>query len=312
MNTETRGTLLVVDDDGMNRELLSRRLRREGFEVLVADGARDALTQMMRQRVDMVLLDVMMPQIDGFDTLRMLRRRYSRLDLPVMMVSARSSTEDMLEALSLGANDYATKPIDFPVLLARIEAHMGVVRRDPLTGLPDRAIFTAQLDANLEQARRKNQQVAVIAIDLDFFKLINDTRGHDAGDTLLRQVARRLSDILGPERPVSRLGGDEFLAQIPEIDGITGVTSVVEGIVGALYEPFHLGESELELTASLGIAIYPGDGQTSAELLSNADTAMWRAKRQRNAYRFYEAASNEDLLERRARAGTDPVDRATA
>lgn len=124
--------VLVVDDHEMNRDMLSRRLRREGYRVTVAAGAREALDVMASQPVDLLLLDIMMPEISGLEVLEGLRRERSLADLPVLMVTARDGTEDVVRALELGANDYVTKPVDFPVLLARVRTHLGLRRLSQL------------------------------------------------------------------------------------------------------------------------------------------------------------------------------------
>src|SRR5688572_12439101 len=139
-------TLLVVDDDAMNRDVLSRRLVRSGYKVLTAEGGEQALDLVNGHRFDAVLLDVMMPGMSGVETLRRLRQSRSMSELPVIMVTANSRSEDVVQALDLGANDYVTKPIDFPIALARIKTQVTARRADPLTGLPNRTIFMDRVD----------------------------------------------------------------------------------------------------------------------------------------------------------------------
>src|SRR5260221_13274055 len=136
--THHNATLLLVDDDAMNRDALSRRLSRTGYTVLTAENGPDALEIVNAHRVDAVLLDVMMPGMSGIETLRHLRQTRSVAELPVIMVTAKDGSEDIVEALDLGANDYVTKPIDFSVALARIRSQVMARRADPLTGLPNR------------------------------------------------------------------------------------------------------------------------------------------------------------------------------
>src|SRR5687767_7123935 len=139
-------TLLLVDDDAMNRDALARRLSRSGYKVLTADSGSAALRMIREERIDAVLLDVMMPGMSGLETLRQLRRVRSVADLPVIMVTAKDESDDVVEALDLGANDYVTKPIDFAVALARIRAQVNTRRADPLTGLPNRVLFMDRLE----------------------------------------------------------------------------------------------------------------------------------------------------------------------
>ena len=139
-------TLLVVDDEPLNRDVLQRRLERVGYRVLTADSGPAALAIAAAQRVDLVLLDVMMPGMDGIETLRQLRQSRSVSELPVIMVTAKDSTEDVVEALDAGANDYITKPVDFAVAQARIRTQLTARRADPLTGLPNRLLFMDRLN----------------------------------------------------------------------------------------------------------------------------------------------------------------------
>src|SRR6185436_17281605 len=143
--SQPNATLLLVDDDAMNRDALSRRLTRTGYKVLTAESGADALGMIKTHRIDAVLLDVMMPGMSGLETLRSLRLSRSVSDLPVIMVTAKDGSDDVVEALDLGANDYVTKPIDYAVALARIRAQVMSRRSDPLTGLPNRLLFLERL-----------------------------------------------------------------------------------------------------------------------------------------------------------------------
>src|SRR5260221_1062287 len=124
MNNSAQGKLLVVDDNEMNRDMLSRRLKREGYTVLVAEDGQQALDLIKSQKFDLILLDIMMPGLSGFDMLPMIRETHSLADLPIIMATAKDESVDIVEGLKLGANDYVTKPIDFPVLLARLQIHL--------------------------------------------------------------------------------------------------------------------------------------------------------------------------------------------
>src|SRR5688572_12494687 len=167
----------------MNRDALSRRLARRGYTVLTAESGASALEMIGAHRVDAVLLDVMMPGMSGLETLRRLREARSVSDLPVIMVTAKDRSEDVVQALDLGANDYVTKPIDFPIALARIKTQVTARRADPLTGLPNRTIFMDQLDRLIARpGAQRAETFAVYFVDVDRFKLINDSLGHLGGD----------------------------------------------------------------------------------------------------------------------------------
>jgi diguanylate cyclase (GGDEF)-like protein len=180
---------------------------------------------------------------------------------------------------------------------------------DALTGLPNRALFHDRLNLALAQASRNQQILALIFLDLDRFKTINDTLGHTIGDRLLQEIAKRLigclrkSDTISrfgsDECIISRLGGDEFTILLPKIDQLEDAAKIAQRILDTLKPPFHLDGHELHITTSLGIAIYPTDGQDAQTLLKNADAAMYRAKEWgRNSYRFYTSTMNAKALER--------------
>jgi diguanylate cyclase (GGDEF)-like protein/PAS domain S-box-containing protein len=161
---------------------------------------------------------------------------------------------------------------------------------DALTNLPNRFLFQDHVELALAQASRNGRQVAIMFLDLDHFKTINDTLGHRAGDTLLTEVAQRLTDCLRAGDTLSRFGGDEFNAVLPDIENGNAAASVAEKFVAVLSTPFFIEDRELMITTSIGIAIYPQDGNNLEQLTHAADSAMFRAKEQgRNAYRFYQA-----------------------
>jgi len=170
---------------------------------------------------------------------------------------------------------------------------------DALTGLPNRRLFQDRLSLALPQMRRHQQQLAVMFIDLDLFKRINDTLGHDVGDEVLIEMAKRLKACVRESDTVSRMGGDEFTILQPEIKDPSNSLQLASRIVASLREPFISGDRELYVTSSVGIAIFPDDGETSEELTKNADTAMYRAKELgRNNYQLYTDAMNAASVER--------------
>ena len=172
---------------------------------------------------------------------------------------------------------------------------------DALTGLPNRSAFSELLNAARESARRHGRALAVMFVDLDRFKVINDTLGHEAGDAVLCEAARRLRHTLRASDVVARLGGDEFVVMIPELDSAAQAETTARKVLAALVAPMQIGARELALTASLGISLYPQDGEDEQALMKNADAAMYRAKEAgRNNYKFHHAASDRRSLERLA------------
>jgi diguanylate cyclase (GGDEF)-like protein/PAS domain S-box-containing protein len=174
-----------------------------------------------------------------------------------------------------------------------------LVHHDALTGLPNRTLLTEQLDRFLLRARRQNRQVIVLSIDIDRFKVVNDSLGHTMGDMLLQQLAQRLQDCMGDEGVLSRPGGDEFVVVLPNVAEIAAIIPQVERIVEGLRQTLYIGEMEFNLTASIGISVFPGDGRDRDTLIKNADVAMNYAKETgRNQYLFFTAELNAMVSER--------------
>jgi diguanylate cyclase (GGDEF)-like protein len=281
-------TLLLVDDDAMNRDALSRRLSRTGYTVLTAESGRDALNMIDTHRVDAVLLDVMMPGMSGIETLRHLRLTRSVSDLPVIMVTAKDSSEDVIEALDLGANDYVTKPIDYAVALARIRAQVTARRADPLTGLPNRVLFMERLNrVLLRNQTPASPPFAVLFLDVDRFKVINDSLGHVAGDELLVNIARRLesslrgSDTLARfdgDHTLARLGGDEFTILLDGVGDADQALAIADRLRSAVAQPFELQGRDVVTSISVGIVISADRYRRAEDMVRDADTAMYRAK----------------------------------
>jgi diguanylate cyclase (GGDEF)-like protein len=284
--TELYGTLLVVDDDAMNRDALSRRLTRTGYTVLTAETGAEALSIISQNRVDAVLLDVMMPGMSGIDTLRSLRQSRSVSDLPVIMVTAKDGSDDVVEALDLGANDYVTKPIDYAVALARIRAQVTARRADPLTGLPNRVLFMERINRFLG-VESAASGFAVLFIDVDRFKVINDSLGHGAGDELLSALATRLQQALrssdcvakGDDPTLARIGGDEFTILLTDIDSPAAAIAVAERLQTVAAQPFPVHGREIVTSLSIGVVMSAARYTRAEDMIRDADTAMYRAKR---------------------------------
>ena len=335
--------VLIVDDSKVIRAAIREILEIGNIQVTEACDGKEALKSIYDNLPDLVLLDSVMPELDGISVLKALRKSYSKIQLPIILVASQSSPREMVQALDLGANDYVTKPIDFDVLWARLtnqlmqkqaaeflrsaqhrlekeikqrtaelkasnqqlEKEIGVrllveerlqkqASYDELTGLPNRSLAADRLRQSLVKAKRHKLQPCVAFLDLDNFKYINDTFGHAAGDDLLREAARRLTRCARGSDTVARLGGDEFLL-ILEDDNKTkghlpesGVRQVAERIIESFAKAFVIEGQELNITPSIGFAIYPKDGEDSNELMRHADAAMYRSKNEgKNTYCFY-------------------------
>jgi diguanylate cyclase (GGDEF)-like protein/PAS domain S-box-containing protein len=432
------GRLLIVDDNEMNRDMLARRLERKGYVVGVAESAQQLLQRVQQDGADVVLLDIEMPDISGLEALKMLRQVYSPIELPVIMVTAKNQSEDIVKALDLGASDYLTKPVDFPVALARIATQLSLKRAqealreseeryalaaqgandglwdwnlltnivyfsprwksmlgyhegeigdqpeewldrvhdsdrervkdelaahregltphleceqrvlnkdgtfrwmltrglavrdpsgkatriagsqtditegkvtDPLTGLPNRLLFIDRLGRLIKRAkRRKDRLFAVLFLDLDGFKLINDSLGHLVGDQLLLAVSSRLEKSLrltdtvarlGETFTMARLGGDEFTVLLDDLKDLGDARVTADRLINVLTSPFLLGGKEVFTSASIGIALSNAAYENPEDMLRDADTAMYRAKSLGKArYEVFDADMRASLVAR--------------
>jgi diguanylate cyclase (GGDEF)-like protein len=286
--TTSMTTLLVVDDEPLNRDALQRRLARAGHHVLTAASGAEALHIAAAERVDLVLLDVMMPGMDGIETLRRLRQSRSIAELPVVMVTANDRSEDVVEALDAGANDYITKPVDFAVAQARIRTLLTARRADPLTGLPNRLLFMDRVNERITRSAAAGDfAYAVFFLDVDRFKVINDSLGHAAGDDLLNGIARRLELSLrstdtvarfSADCTLARLGGDEFTVLLAGVRNVVEARGVADRLVAAVSAPFHLQGRQVVVTISVGVVMGHPRYQRAEDMVRDADTAMYRAK----------------------------------
>jgi diguanylate cyclase (GGDEF)-like protein/PAS domain S-box-containing protein len=430
--------LLIVDDNEMNRDMLARRLARKGYGISVAENAHGLPERITKDAIDLVLLDVEMPEISGLDALKTLRDHFTPAELPIIMVTAKNQSDDIVRALEMGANDYLTKPIDFPVAVARIgtqvshkqaqealreseeryalaargsndglwdwnlttdvihfsprwkamlgyqeneigekpeewfsrihdadrtrvkeeiAAHLkggtphlesehrmlhkdGTFRwmlsrglavhapsgkatrmagsqtditegkvSDPLTGLPNRLLFTDRLGRLIKVGkRRKDHLFAVLFMDLDGFKMINDSMGHLVGDQLLVSVASRLEKCLrssdtvarlGETFTVARLGGDEFTVLLDDIKDPNDAKRAADRLMKALTAPFLLGGKEIFTSVSIGIALGNSAYEQPEDILRDADTAMYRAKSLGKArYELFDADMRASVMAR--------------
>ncbi|MBF0399435.1 MAG: diguanylate cyclase [Magnetococcales bacterium] len=306
--------ILVVDDDECILAILSRFLKKEGYDIIVAQDGQGAIDLFAQASPDLILLDVSMPFMDGFSACDTIRKLAGGARVPILMMTGLSDDESVDRAFEVGADDYVTKPVHWAVLRQRIRLFMerrkaeATIRYqatfDTLTDLPNRNLFMDRLERALSLARRNQEHLAVLFIDLDRFKEVNDSLGHAAGDALLRQVADRLKECVRRSDTVARMGGDEFTMILSSLSLPMDPEMVARKILSALSRPFDLHGHTATISGSVGIALFPQDSEAMEPLLKQADHAMYMAKRQgKNCYRFYSQITNLPLDDSRP-AGT--------
>ncbi|MDT4898038.1 MAG: hypothetical protein QOH25_3115 [Acidobacteriota bacterium] len=295
-------TILVADDEPVNRALIQRRLEREGYHVLTARNGSEAVEQALASLPDLVILDVMMPEMDGMDACRLIKETEATRDIPIIFLSARDETEMKVNGLSLGADDYISKPFEAEELIARVHVAIRLKRErdqlrnnaeeaslraalaqeramtDALTGLLNRYGLQHILARENAEARRYNRPFSCLLIDLDNFKTINDTYGHQTGDLTLQQVSGVLREAVRASDTVFRYGGEEFLVLLPETD-LDGAVALGQKIrASAALRDFGGGEHVFNLTLSAGAASLC-DNESGHDMIARADMALYHAKK---------------------------------
>jgi diguanylate cyclase (GGDEF)-like protein len=300
------GKILIADDEPGNRDILRRRLEFEGHQVVEAKNGLEVLAILNEQACDLVLLDIMMPEMDGFQTLAKIKSGVQWPELPVIMISALDELQSVVRCIEMGAEDYLSKPFNRVLLRARIgaslekkwlrdrerrktqeleealrlleqaQAQLAVqASQDALTGLANRR----SVDSHLALRSKRDTPFSVIYIDLNGFKKINDTYGHQAGDLLLKQVGERLGLAFRSTDIVGRWGGDEFVALVEASSAVarTHISRVAE----VFSKEFLISSGEVEqyvrINAAVGVAAWR-PGETVAEVLQRADAEMYEQK----------------------------------
>lgn len=312
MKTETVGNeaggfggnaplILVADDEPVNLALIKRRLEWEEYRVETAEDGGQAVEAARRTLPDLIILDVMMPVLDGLGACRLLKEDPATRDIPVIFLSALDDTDTKVRGLALGANDYVSKPFRVEELLARVSVAIRMKRErdrlrqraeelrrsaeaasemsmtDALTGLLNRYGLHRALQRELAEARRYERPLSCLLLDVDFFKEVNDTYGHAAGDTALSQAARVITESLRGSDVVCRYGGEEFLVLAPET-GAEGALALAEKIRLAFTSRlFGEGGRVFPLTLSVGVAQLD-PLESGNDMIARADEALYHAK----------------------------------
>lgn len=312
-NPQNNARVMIVDDDQTVIDLVRLFLEKAGYlHFITTTDPTAAFNIILDQHPDVILLDIKMPKVDGFDILIRLRAEPALKHVPVIILTSAIDTGTKLKALELGATDFLGKPLDSSELILRVRNTLAakayqdrLAYYDGLTGLPNRRTFMTRLERALSRAKHDGKYCVVLHINLDRFKQINDTLGHRAGDLLLKLVAQRLENCLRPDdliaksntyesvNNLSRIGGDEFTIFIPLIEKTDNARQVATRILSSLAKPCTIANQEIFLTSSIGIAVFPDDGEDLDTLIKHADIAMSHAKQQgKNTYQFYSAEIN--------------------
>ncbi|MEH2437743.1 MAG: EAL domain-containing protein [Nostoc sp.] len=340
--------ILIVDDMADNLRVLSSILTREGYSVRKALNWQMALTATQTVLPDLILLDIMMPEVDGYEICQTLKAWELTADIPVIFISALDDVFDKVKAFKVGGVDYITKPFEFQEVLVRVQNQLAlrsarleilklnvelenrvkqrtgelektlqklqeeinsrqklqsqlldIALHDSLTGLPNRVLFIRRLKNALNRAKEKSSyQFALLFLDCDRFKVINDSLGHLVGDELLIAIAYRLQACLIPIHTLARLGGDEFGILLENITDINMAIQVAEQILQQLSLAFKLSRYEVFMNASIGISWGNKDYDRPEYLLRDADTAMYRAKAQgRGKYHVFNPAMHQEAIQ---------------
>lgn len=293
--------ILVADDEPVNLALIKRRLEWEEYQIHTAQDGREAVEKARLLHPDLVILDVMMPILDGLQACRLLKDQEATRDIPIIFLSALDDTDTKINGLSLGANDYISKPFRVEELLARVAVAIRLKRErddlrrsaeesrrsaaaasemsmtDALTGLLNRYGLQRNLQQKLSESRRYGRALSCLLIDIDYFKRINDSHGHAAGDTALMQVGRVLTEAVRGSDVVCRYGGEEFLVLAPEtaLDGALALGEKIRHAAAArLYGD---GERVFEIRLSIGAAQLQ-EHESGHDMIARADVALYQAK----------------------------------
>ncbi len=296
-------SILIVDDEISNVQLLVQMLTDAGYKNISSTQDPHSVSALHRaNQYDLILLDLKMPGMDGFKVIESIRSNEDDDYLPVIVITAQP--DQKLRALQAGAKDFISKPFDLLEVKTRIQNMLevrllyrqlevknheleAIALHDVLTGLPNRRLLMDRLALAIAHARRNRQTMAVLFLDLDGFKQINDTLGHDVGDTVLKIVAGRLVATVRQVDTVARYGGDEFVIGLWDLTRDENLAKLMSKLLQVISQPFDIQGHNLSITMSIGVGLYPQHGEDGESLLKSADLALYEAKNLgKNNYRI--------------------------
>lgn len=283
----TSMTLMIVDDTRENIDVLRRTLARHGYKITVALSGEMALDLIPRLKPDLVLLDIMMPGMDGYEVCRRLKKDPEVSDIPIIFITAKGETEDVVKGFDVGAVDFIMKPFKQEEVCARVKTHLtlsAAIKKltrdnetDSLTGLFNRRSFLKRMDNEAMRFKRSHKPFSILFGDIDFFKKVNDTYGHSAGDTVLVEISNLLNTEKREIDQVARWGGEEFLILLPETNLAGAVLrgNKIRELVSA--KPVIHEGKEINVTMSFGVSEYSGDLNIE-KVIDLADQRLYLAK----------------------------------
>ncbi len=299
--------ILVVDDSKLSRTITMNALVNLGHQVISASSGEEAINIFKQENIDLILLDVIMAGMSGFQCATELRSIKEKGWIPIIFLSSAIDDESIAKGIDAGGDDYLSKPFSKITLSAKIKSMERIAEMrhqlikitekletlsvtDSLTGLYNRMQFDKALKNVIAQAERHHHSIALLFIDIDHFKDVNDTLGHQTGDLLLKHISNRLTSCLRENDFIARIGGDEFAIILREIESIQTAVDVAKKIISVFIPPFSIEHYTLNIKCSIGISCYPRDGDDSITIMKNADAAMYNAKQiGRNQYYVYES-----------------------
>ncbi len=307
-------TIMMVDDEPIIAEVVQTFLEEAGYRHFITSHDPSSAADTIRSAVpDVLLLDLNMPGVSGYEILESIRRDQALCHLPVIILTSAADPATKLRALELGATDFLAKPVDRSELTLRLRNTLAfksyqdrLAYYDALTGLPNRRLFLRQLQKAIDLTVNERRLLALLHVDLDRFRRVNDSLGHTVGDNLLKAVAVRLVDCVTPDKIavmtqrhahtaiVSRVGSDEFTVLLSHIDGPDDAARAARRLVESFAEPVVIDGQEIFVTPSIGIAIFPNDARNGESLIRVAEGAMLPAKRRGgNMYAFHSSDTHE-------------------
>ncbi len=311
--------ILIVDDDQVDRIHIKRMMRRidSGNVITEAEDVDSALSLIIEQNFDVVLLDYTMPKKNGLELLKEIQEQNIEKHSAIIMMSTSEQEELALSCLQAGAHDFIIKSditgyrLRRAILAAQARFDMEtklkesykkvkqLAEQDNLTKLANRYFFDESLKLTIANNERQKHKTALLLFDLDHFKYVNDTHGHDVGDILLQKVVHRIHTCLRGNEVFSRLGGDEFAIILNHLDRVGDAEKVSLRILNVLIKPFFINDAQINMAASIGISIYPDNANDASDLFKKADIAMYKAKKLgRNQIAFFEDEMQQQFLNR--------------